>query len=68
MNWHRYVICFCLSGSITGFIMGVWKYDVARLSLAFVFLSLAWMYREMYLGWNEETKTWKFVKRKQAQP
>jgi hypothetical protein len=68
MNWHRYVYAGCLGFSVPGFIIGTWHRDFTQLSLAFVFLSIGWMYREMYLGWNQEKKSWKFIKRPEAQP
>ena len=35
--------------SIGTFIIGMRKADYIRLSIAFIFLGLAWLYREMYL-------------------
>jgi hypothetical protein len=59
--FHRAIGRMCLGFAIGLFGTGVWKADVQRLSLAFVFLGLAWLYREMDLGWNEETKSWRFL-------
>ena len=67
MIWHRYVYMGSLGLSVGWFATGMWKYDTTRLSIAFVFLSLAWTYREMYLGWNKEKKSWKFVDRIEGQ-
>ena len=44
---------------------GMWHKDFARLSLGFLFLALAWAWREMYLGWDVEKGSWEFVKRGQ---
>jgi hypothetical protein len=68
MNWHRNAYRFFFTFAITGFAPATYKHDAAILSIDFVFLLLAWMYREMYLGWNQEKRSWKFIKRPEARP
>lgn len=61
MNYRRAVSKIALGFSLASFITGVWKHDTARLSRAFLALGVAWVYREIDLGWSEEKKTWKFI-------
>ena len=63
MKYHK-LIMFCCMGMAAGlFGRGIWDLDATRLSIAFIYLALAWAYREMYLGWDVEKKSWKLVDR-----
>lgn len=60
-SWHLFVFYFCLAFAVSQFARGIWKYDQTCLALAFVFLGLAWLWREMIIGWMPESKTWRFL-------
>lgn len=49
--------------AIGSFARGLYRYDATALAIAFIFLAVAWMYREMYLGWDDTKRSWKFVSR-----
>lgn len=63
LNVIRYSAIFFAGQAVGDLIFGAYRHNFAQLGLAFVFLGLTWAYREMYLGWDEEEKTWNFVQR-----
>ncbi len=61
MKYQRYATCFLVGFAFGSFAGGLYEYSAQRLSLAFIYLLLAWMYREMNLGWSKDKKSWKFL-------
>lgn len=61
MNFRRVFFHFYWSCAVSSFGAGMWMRDCDYLSVAFIFLAAAWVYREMDLGWNQEKNTWSFI-------
>lgn len=59
MKWYRYVGSGAFGIAVGSFLSGVYLHNPTRLTIAFVYLGLAWIYREMNLGWDVENDRWK---------
>lgn len=58
--WRVYLMCTFLGIALMDFIFGLLKRDISYMWRAFLFLALAWLYREADLGWNNKEKNWEF--------
>jgi len=61
MKYQEYAIKLFFGMAFGYFFNGLYTNSTCKLSLAFIFLLLAWVYREMNLGWAKDKKSWKFL-------
>ena len=61
MKYQEYAIKLFFGMAFGYFFNGLYTNSTWKLSLAFMFLLLAWGYREMNLGWAKDKKSWKFL-------
>lgn len=61
MWWHKRVFSLVAGFAIGFTISGVWHHDFSTMVWALYMVITAWLWREMNIGWNDATATWKFL-------